>query len=169
MTKIILKFDDVLEKISRWGLVASLFAILSFAVISIVLRWMGQSVMWLEPLTRHLVFLSAFLGGSLATSKNVHIRVDLLTRLVEMTKSKALKWITHNLVNLFCLITCMALAWAGYEFYKVELEYGAPAFLNIHSGWLVAIIPAGMGLIALRFFNQLLLSLIGAEIEHHSV
>lgn len=170
MTKAILFFDDILEKISRWGLVFSLLTILLLAVISIVLRWLGSSVMWIEPLTRHMVFLSSFLGGSLATSKNVHIRVDLLSKLVEMSNSKTLKWIHHNLVSLFCLVTCVALMLASYDFFVVEKEYGAPSFLNIHSSWLVGIIPFGMGLISLRFLNQFLLGLVrGGNSEHTGV
>ncbi|HXH76499.1 MAG TPA: TRAP transporter small permease subunit [Bacteriovoracaceae bacterium] len=170
MTKIILAFDDVLEKFSKWGLVSSLFIILILAVSSIVLRWMGSSPMWLEPLTRHLVFLSAFFGGSLATSKNVHIRVDLLSKLIEMTKSRALIWIHHNLLALFCFVTCAFLMKASYDFFIVEREFGAPAFLDIHSSWLVGIIPFGIGLIALRFFNLLILGLLnGVPSEHNRV
>jgi TRAP-type C4-dicarboxylate transport system permease small subunit len=163
MTKMISTFDNFLEKISRWGLVLSLFLILGLSVSAIVLRWVGHSLMWLEPLTRHLVFLSAFLGGSLATSKRVHIRVDLLTKLVEISNSKIIKWIHHNLINLFCFITCLFLTKASYDFFLVEKEYGAPAFLDIHSSWLVGIIPLGMGLITLRFLNQLLIGIVHGE------
>lgn len=160
MGKFILLFDDLLEKISRWGIVSSLFIILSLAILSIVLRWMGQSLMWIDPLIRHLVFLSAFLGGSLATSKGVHIKVDILTHLVESSESKVLKWFHRNVVTLFCLVTTIALTKSAWDFYLVEKEFGAPAFLEIHSAALVGIIPFGMGLIALRFFNQLVISLI---------
>jgi TRAP-type C4-dicarboxylate transport system permease small subunit len=136
MTKIIKKFDDFLEKISRWGLIVCLFVILFLAVASIVLRWFGESLMWLEPLVRHLVFLSSFLGGSLATSKNVHIRVDLLTKIIEKSQSKVVKWLHHNLVVFFCFVTTAVLVKASYDFFIVEKEYGAPAFLEIHTeGW----------------------------------
>ncbi len=161
--KLIQAFDDVLERISRWGLVGSLFVILGIAVTSIILRWLGESNMWMEPLIRHIVFLSAFLGGSLATSKNVHIKVDLLTKLVEMSSSKVLHWVHRNLVTLFCFLTCLALAKAGWDLYLVEKEFGAPGFLDIHSAYLVAIIPVGMGLITLRFFNQLMFGILNGE------
>ena len=168
--KVIHAFDDALEKFSRWGIVAALFAILTLAVLSIVLRWMGSSLMWIEPLVRHLVFLSAFLGGSLATSKGVHIKVDLLTHLVDRSESKVLKWFHHNIVLLFCLIVTVVLTKAGWDFYLVEKEFGNEAFLGLHSSILVGIIPFGMGLIALRFFNKLLLGLTMGEVgEPHSV
>lgn len=167
--KLVRIFDDILEKISRWGLIGCLLTILSLAVMAIFFRWGGKSFMWLEPLTRHLVFLSAFLGGSLATSKNVHIKVDLLTKLVEMSSSKFLHWFHRNLITLFCCFTMLALFKSSYDFYLSEKEFGAPAFLHIHSSYLVAIIPFGVGLILLRFINQLILGINGEQRDAHHV
>lgn len=168
--KLVLLFDEILERISRYGLIICLFSILTMAVLSIVLRWLGMSLLWMEPLIRHLVFLSAFLGGSLATSKGVHIKVDILTHLVEKSESKVIKWFHQNLVTLFCLITCLILTTSGWDFYIVEKEYGTLAFLGLHSSWMVGIIPFGMGLIALRFFNKLIIGLgVGEVREHHRI
>jgi TRAP-type C4-dicarboxylate transport system permease small subunit len=168
--KVIQSFDLVLEKVSRVGLVSSLLLILGLSVLSVVLRWMGQSMMWMEPLIRHLVFLAAFLGGSLATSKNVHIRVDLLSKLVEASSSKTIHWFHRNLISLFCVVITAILTKSGWDFYLVEKEFGAPSFLDIHSAYLVGIIPVGMGLITLRFLNQFLVGLFsGDKIESHSV
>lgn len=158
--KLFVTFDDILERFSRYGLVASLFMILGLSVFAIVLRWLGSSLMWIEPLVRHLVFLSAFLGGSLATSKNVHIKVDILTKLLERSHSKIIHWIHKNLIALFCLVVCIVLTKSGWDFYLVEKEFGAPGFLHIHSAYLVGIIPFGMGLIALRFLNQLIIGVV---------
>lgn len=168
MERIITLFDLALEKFSRWGLILALFLILGLAVLALVLRWMGVSPLWIEPFIRHMVFLSAFLGGSLATSKGVHIKVDVLTHLLERSSSRILHWLHRNLISLFCLIVCLVLMKASYDFYIVEKEYGAPAFLNIHSAWLVGIVPFGMSLISLRFLNRLLLGLFQVgTIEHH--
>lgn len=161
--KYIQRFDDVLEKISRWGLITCLLTILGLAVTSIFLRWGGISFMWLEPLTRHLVFLSAFLGGSLATSKDVHIKVDLLTKLVEKSDSVILHWLHKNIISLFCFIVVLALSKSAYDFFLSEKEYGAPALLGLHSSVLVAIIPLGLGLITLRFFNLLILGILKGD------
>lgn len=152
-------FDGVLERISRYGLVSCLFLILGLSVLAIILRWLGHSLMWIEPLARHLVFLSAFFGGSLATSQNVHIKVDLFTKLVERSSSHVVHWLHRNIISLFCLVVCLFLVKSGWDFYLVEKEFGSPGFLEIHSATLVAIIPFGMGLIALRFLNQLLIGM----------
>lgn len=168
MRQSILYFDNILEKISRWGLVSSLFLILGLAVLSIVLRWFGTSPSWIEPLIRHLVFLSSFLGGSIATSRKLHIKVDVLTKVIEASSFKMLNWLHRNLINLFCVITCGFLTVSSYDFFVVEKEFGNQAFLNIHSSYLVGIIPFGMGLICLRFFNQLLLGIAHGDSDEHS-
>ncbi len=162
-------FDDILERLSRWGLISCLLMILSLAVMAIFFRWGGKSFMWLEPLVRHLVFLSAFLGGSLATSKNVHIKVDILTKLVEMSSSRFIRWLHRNMITLFCCLTMLVLLKSSYEFYLSEKEFGSPAFLHIHSSYLVAIIPFGVGLILLRFINQLILGINGEQRDTHHV
>jgi TRAP-type C4-dicarboxylate transport system permease small subunit len=167
MLRIVGMFDELLERFSRWGLIISLFVILGFAVLAIVLRWLGESPTWIDPLVRHMVFLSAFFGGSLATSKGVHIRIDLFSKLVSATSSKLLYWVHNNLLNLFCLLTTLFLMKAGWDFFNVEKEFGAPAFLHIHSSWLVAIVPFGLGLIALRFLNQLLIGIMNGENSEH--
>jgi TRAP-type C4-dicarboxylate transport system permease small subunit len=168
MKKLIQSFDQLLERLSRWGLISCLFVILFFAVLSIILRWLGMSPLWIEPLTRHVVFLSAFLGGSLATSKDVHIKVDILTHLIQNSRSRVLHWLHKNIVSFFCFVTCLALLKSSWDFYLVEKEFGAPSFLEIHSSWLVFIIPFGVGLISLRFFNRLLLGLVKGELSDHT-
>ena len=170
MERIVIFFDSILEKFSRLGLILSLFVILGLAVSSIVLRWMGSSPLWIEPMVRHMVFLSAFFGGSLATSKGVHIKIDVLTHLLDKTSSRIIHWLHKNSIAFFCLVVSTALMKASYDFYLVEKEYGSPAFLDIHSSMLVAIVPFGMGLISLRFLNRLILGLIQAgSREHHSL
>lgn len=157
------KFDRLLEKVGEWGLILSLFSILLLAVGSIVLRWMGKSVLWIEPLVRHLVFLSAFLGGSIATGRKVHIRVDLLTKLIEKSSSRFLKWFHQNAITLFSLIVTVFLFKSSFDFFLIEKEFGQKVFLDLHSSWPVFIIPFGTGLIALRFLNQLIIELFNGE------
>lgn len=159
MLKLVQSFDDILERGSRWGIIVCLLGVLGLTVFSIFLRWSGTAILWLEPLSRHLVFLSAFLGGSLATKANVHIKVDVLTKLIEKSSSRVLKWIHHQFMNLFCFLVTLVLTKAAWDFYLVEKEFGAPSFLEIHSAYLVFIIPFGMGLICLRYLNQLILHL----------
>ena len=139
---------------SRAALIFSVAAMLSLTLLNIVLRWMGQSIMWIEPLVRHFVFLSAFLGGVLATGARSHIGIDILPRLLEARGYKGAQHLVVRFVMLVSFLVCLTLVWAGISFSIQEFQYGKPGFLNIHSGYLVSIIPAGFFLIAIRFLLQ---------------
>ena len=157
------KFDSYLDKIAFYGIVISVLLMLGLTVLNIVLRWFNTSILWIDPFVRHLVFLSAFLGGVLATGKDSHIRIDLATKLCERLESPGLSIWLNRLVYLVTMLATILLSKAGYDFYKVELEFGKEAFLGIHSGFLVAIIPFGMGLISLRYFFRILLTFTKEE------
>jgi TRAP-type C4-dicarboxylate transport system permease small subunit len=161
--KLIALFDELLERISRYGLILGFLGILFLATWAIVMRWLGQGLLWIDPLVRHLVFTCAFFGGSLATKKNVHIKIDIFTKLFERPGWKFLLWPVHNMVSLFSFVVCLMLMKSGIDLYVVEKEFGAPSFLEIHSAYLVGIIPMGMGLICLRFLNKLILGLRPGE------
>lgn len=159
------KIDNFIDKIAFYGIVVSVLFMLGLTVLNIVLRWFNTSILWIDPFVRHLVFLSAFLGGVLATGKDSHIRIDLATKLCEKLESPNLSLWLSRTVSLITMIATVLLAIAGYDFYKVELQYGKEAFLGIHSGFLVGIIPVGMGLISLRYFLKILLSFTKEEKE----
>lgn len=127
---------------------------LFLSVLSIVLRWFEVSLLWIEPLVRHLVFVAAFIGGSLATGANQHIKIDLLARILEKVEKPVVKKIVDLLILLCTLLACLILVKASYDLAVVEFEYGKIEFLGIHSGYLLSIIPAGMGFISLRVMTQ---------------
>lgn len=149
------KIDSWIDKFSFYTLIGCLAGMLLISVASIVLRWMQVAFLWTDPVVRHLVFISAFLGGSLATGRNNHIRIDLAAKLFERLGSKY-KDILNRILNFISAAGCFALAKAGYDFGITELEVGSEAFLGIHTGFLIFIIPAGMGIIGLRFFLRVL-------------
>ena len=128
---------------------------LFLSIINIVLRWFEHSILWIEPLVRHLVFMAAFLGGSLATGASQHIKIDLVSKILERNSYDKLNFVVEKLVVLFSLTACLVLVYASYHLFLVEKEYGQISFLEIHSSYLVGIIPVGMGLISLRFLLNL--------------
>ena len=54
---------------------------------------------------------------------------------------------------------------SGIGLGKVEFEFGKPAFLGIHSGYLVSLIPFGAGLIMLRLILRLFIPVPKIEIK----
>lgn len=158
MIIIVKKLDSFLEQFSYKAIVLSLFLMLILSLINIVFRWFNITFLWIDPVVRHLVFLSAFLGGSLATGSSKHIGIDLITKFLEKPSYQTARTWHKRIVSLACFLVLVWLTAASYKFSVVEFEYGRAHFLGIHSGYLVSIIPFGFALIALRFLFRFLLS-----------
>ncbi len=156
--KLIKKIDLLIERLSSHGLVLVVLTMLALSCLSIVLRWFNTNFTWIDPLVRHLVFISAFFGGVLATGRGTHIGIDLLGKILESRKMFKAQLFIRRLIALTSTLTLLWLIKAGIDFTRVELEYGKAVFWSIKSGYLVMIIPLGLSLIALRFFIILLLS-----------
>lgn len=162
----IAKIDSFLEKVIGHALVINVLSMLLLSVLGIVLRWFQISFPWIDPLVRHLVFLSAFLGGALASGKGRHIAIDIISKYLESVNNhKTLKMI-KALTIFVSVFTCFWLIDASIEFAKSEFEYGKANFFGIHSGYLVSIIPFGFGLIVIRFiFGLLMIGNSSPEVE----
>lgn len=153
------KIDFGLEKSSQFLLVLSVAVMLLLAVATIVLRWFNLSYPWLDPAVRHLVFITTFLGGVMATGRGTHIGIDILSKFFENQKRwGSLLWM-KRFISLTSFLTLLWLIKASKDFALIEFEYGKEAFLGIHSGVLVSIIPVGFALIAYRFFTIFLVSI----------
>ena len=160
--KIFFLIDKFIDSLSKSILLVNLFFMLTLTLLGIILRWFNQTFLWIEPLVRHLVFFTAFLGGVLATGKRGHIGIDLLSKYLENKWPKLLIW-QSRVVNISCSLSLLWLTFASYSFFKVEVIYGKEAFLGIHSSVLVFIIPFGLSLCSYRFFYQFLSSFTGGK------
>ena len=157
--------DEAIEKLSSYALIFSVFAMLLISVLSIVLRWFSISIHWTEPFVRHLVFLSTFLGGVIATGRGTHIGIDIIGKYLE---SKNLEKISVWISRVIALASLLTLAWltkSSIDFMVIELKYGKAVFWGISSGFLVGIIPFGFSIIAYRFFYLFVNSFCKKEVE----
>ncbi len=154
--KWIFEIDKILEKVISYLAVISLLGMLFLSIFAIFMRYFGISFFWIEPLVRHLVFLSAFLGGILATGKNSHIAIDFIGNIFSGQKHPRLNKNLKFFSRMISIFTLIWLIWACYQFMLIELEFGQDVFWGIESGVLVGIIPAGLSFIAFRFFVLIL-------------
>ena len=161
MVKLLKLIDQGIEKASSYVLVISIFLMLSFSVLIILLRWIDISIPWFETFVRHLVLLATFLGGVLATGRGTHIGIDILSKYLESQNLLKYNVWVNRIVNLACVFTLTWLTKACWEFMKVELEYPQEGFLGINTGFLVGIIPVGFALISYRFFYKFIASFSG--------
>lgn len=142
------------DQSARGVLLASLVGMLGLSLLGIVLRWMGSSLMWIDPVVRHLVIIAAFGGGILAVGKQSHIRIDVLSKPMEFAPLKMRKLVDRILSFVTALVTA-GLTWSAWLFYLSEKEYGSAGLLGLHSSSLVMIFPIGWGLLALRWLLAL--------------
>ena len=149
----IYKFDQFLEKMTEFMLKFSLAALVFIASFQIILRWFDKSIPELDPLGRHLVLLSAFLGGSLACGEEKHIRIDLIPRLLKDVSLKSALLVEKNLA-FFSAFLCFLCAYACLDFLLVEKKYVSKAFFDLPTWTLLLILPFGFSLMAIRFMNR---------------
>lgn len=152
------KLDWAIEKFSSVLLVASILAILFCSSGTIILRWFHINLTWIDPFVRHLVLLSTFLGGVVATGRGNHIGIDLISKFLEIKGYERGKVLVNRMILLTSGIVLIWLIKSGMDFTKVEMEFSKIEFWGIGSGYLVAMIPVGLGLIAIRFFTLFFLS-----------
>lgn len=159
--KYIKQFDGHVDKLIEWLLVATILSVMVFSVLTIILRWFQVNLQWIEPLTRHLVFLSAFLGGAVATKRGTHIGIDVLGKYLEAKNWHGVLKNIQRYIAVVSFVTLIILSKAAFDFMQVEKEFGSEAFFGLHSGDLVMIIPVGFLLIAYRFIYMFLTSFEG--------
>ncbi|EQC47137.1 TRAP transporter small permease [Bacteriovorax sp. Seq25_V] len=153
---IIRKTANLLDSAVKKSLVLIVFGMLGFSVSNVVLRWFGISYAWIEPLVRHMVFATAFLGATLATAASKHIAIEIFHKILETKGSKKNLFLLQKLATALTAIVLFFLANSGYEFFSVEQKYGAESFLGLHTSTLVLIIPIGFSLMFLRAILDLL-------------
>ena len=143
--------DRLLHNISLYGVIIAVFVMLILSVANILLRQFELTYLWIDPLVRHMVFLATFLGGSLAVGERQHIKIDILSRLLENSPNIFLKKILRVIILIATLLAVSILIYSSYQLVLLEMQSSMEVFLGIPSSYLIALITIGMGLI---FFFQ---------------
>ena len=112
----------------------------------------SQSILWLDPLLRHLVLWAGFLGAALASHEGQHFALDIMHRLLPDKSRRAVE--ISGAV--FAALASGTLLAAACIFIKDEFSAGTAAFaignFNVR-GWAVELaIPLGF---ALMLFHSL--------------
>ena len=141
-------------------LLFSAMILLSFT--QVVLRnFFSVGILWADPLLRNGVLWLGFIGASLATREDKHIRIDLLGRFLRPGAAKAVATVT----DLFMLGVCLLLAAASRTFVLNEMEFQDTLVtigdFAVPSWWSQVILPAGFLLISLRIAIHIALRLGG--------
>jgi len=129
-------------------LVLLLTAMILIAVAQILLRNIGETgVSWGDPLLRILVLWLGLLGAMVATRKDSHISIDLLTRYM----SARFRCLSDLLGTTFSLVVCVLLAYHGGRFVLQDRRATVSAFAGLPAWWFEVIIPLGFGVMSVRY------------------
>ena len=126
-----------------------LTAMILLAATQILLRNLFDSgFVWIDPLLRVLVLWLGLIGATVATRKNKHIRIDLLSRLFERNTHRLIQ----SIVGQISAWTCLLVAWFGFGWIRLDYEDGMTAFAGIPAWMLEIIVPLSFALIGVRYF-----------------
>jgi len=140
-----------LHRLEGTALVALMGSLILLAFAQIALRNLFSiTLLWAEPLLRHLVLWSGFLGALIATRRDKHIRIDAFLRL----GSPPTRALLQSIAGLFSAAVCLLLFWVSIQFLQDERAFDTRTFLDIPSWYLQLIFPLTFGGMALRFFSQ---------------
>ena len=129
-------------------LVFSLLAMIIIAAVQILLRNVWETgFAWGDPLLRILVLWVGLFGAMIATRKDNHISIDILTRYL----SARSKRVTGLLSDVFTLCVCAVLTYYAVLFVMQDREAGIIAFSGLPSWWFELIMPIGFAVMSLRY------------------
>jgi len=102
---------------------------------------------WAEPLVRLLVLWVAFLGASLLTGENKHIKIDLMSELLPS------RWLPYRelILSLVCVVVTALMMNASWYYVRMEWRFGGTLFLGVPTWIGQIILPAGFFLMLCRF------------------
>ena len=148
ISKFLNTIDKGLSHIESSVLILILSSVVFLAFFQIILRnFFSYSIIWGDPLLRHMVLWIAFLGASLANKENRHINIDVLHRLMGPVGKKRVSFIT----NLFSALVSGLLVRAAFVFVRDEFTTGTTLFPGVPLWPMVSIILIGFISITFRF------------------
>ena len=140
-----------LHRLEEGVLVLLVGSLLVLAFAQILLRnFLGITWLWGDPLVRHLVLWSSFLGALIATRLDRHIRIDAVLRLLPRRP----RLVAAALGDAIAAAVCLILTPLAARFVIDEHDYGGDAFLGLPRWTLQLVFPIVFGGMGLRFAGR---------------
>ncbi len=160
------RIDKAIARFEGWLLIIFLSLMVSLTFLQVMLRslfiyahlgWANTlmgSLDWSELFVRLLVLWVTFLGASLVTRENKHIKIDLLTHLMPAI------WTPYRelLLSGSGAIVSALMIRASLFYIHTEISFGGSMFLSVPTWIGQMILPAGFSLICFRFLLRTMTS-----------
>ncbi len=147
------KLEKGLTHLEGYLLLLLLIVMIAAAFLSMILRWMGHGLAWIDPLLRYGVLWLGLVGGLAAAGAGQHIQLGALNQVLP----RAVKALTYRLVSLATAGITLVIAKACLDFVIEEKAAGTRAFGETPLWILVLILPAGFFLLSVRYSLRFLL------------
>jgi TRAP-type C4-dicarboxylate transport system permease small subunit len=156
--------DNALARLEGWLIIVFLWVMVILTFVQVGLRtlytharleWANQWMAhldWSETLVRLLVLWLAFLGASLLTRENKHIKIDLFAAVLPK------RWLPLRelLLSSTAVVISAVMFKVCIGYVALEKTYEGTLFLGI-PGWICQLImPLGFGIILFRFLLRAL-------------
>jgi len=150
-------FLRLIHRLEETALVILVGSMIVLAISQIILRnFFSVSLLWAEPLIRHLVLWSGFIGALIATRENKHIRIDAILRVC----SPRTRLLLDGISLLLSAAICLLLTWISIQFLRDERSFSTDTLLHLPAWQLQLIFPLTFGGMFLRFLHQALSRLV---------
>lgn len=137
-----------LRKLETALLVGMLGLMIALSAAQILLRnFFGTGLVWADVVVRLLVLWIGMAGAMVASRRGDHIRIDVAFRYLPERWAGGVEAVSRLATAGICGLA----AWHGWRFVRMEAEYGGTAFLRVPVWICEAVIPVGLGVIALRY------------------
>jgi len=146
------KLSLLSEKAVYYTLVVMMIVMTLTVIVQVFLRYIFSfSLSWSEEVARYLMIWVAFLGGSLALQKGLHIGVELF--LVRVS-SRTRRWVSI-LSKMFILIFLIYLTIGGIKITWAVRDQSSPALL-FSMAYAYLSVPVGGFFMALQTIHSLI-------------
>jgi TRAP-type C4-dicarboxylate transport system permease small subunit len=149
------RFSAILGKVEDGIAALVLAAVLFIVTYEIVLRSLfGMSNLWTDELSRVLLIVMAYVAAIGLTRDGANVRIELFVDRLPANVRPVLE----RVVDVLCLIFCVAATWLGYKYVHESAVFGISfAHSNLPFPVWVAqsIIPIAFGLMSLRLVLRL--------------
>lgn len=132
------------------GLLATMILLAAYQVVA--RNFFDTGILWGDSLVRVLVLWVTFIGATIASRNDEHIRIDLLTRFIGEISSK---WL-DRFRSLFTAFIAAVFAWYSFDFVRLDYQDEMIAFASVPAWMCEAVMPFGAALISLRYLLRAL-------------
>ena len=149
---IMLKIDDILDKIQAVFCVILFACIVIFGTMQVVGRFVfNNSPTWTEELIRYCAIWLTFVGSAMTARHDGHISVDILQEYIPGAKARA---VLYAVARLVCIVFFICLVPAGMELaVRSANSYGASVRVSFQ--YIYASIPIGAVMIVLAYLTRI--------------